>query len=75
MSAASPSVESLVRLLIWVGGVAATVVGSWASSKIHVYQESRKAHLEDIKQKVFSFLSVMDLPNNMECWSLIVLRS
>ncbi|HWO39441.1 MAG TPA: hypothetical protein VNO32_62505, partial [Candidatus Acidoferrum sp.] len=57
MSAANPSVESLVRLLIWVGGAAATVVGSWASSKIHVYQESRKAHLEDIKQKVLLPLS------------------
>ncbi len=57
MSAANPSVESLVRLLIWVGGVVATVVGSWASSKIHVYQESRKAHLEDIKQKVLLPLS------------------
>jgi hypothetical protein len=57
MSVANPSVESLVRLLIWVGGVVATVVGSWASSKIHVYQESRKAHLEDIKQKVLLPLS------------------
>lgn len=57
MNAVNPSAESLVRLLIWVGGVAATVVGSWASSKIHVYQESRKAHLDDIKQKVLLPLS------------------
>ena len=28
------------------------MVGSWISNKIHVYQENRKAHLEDIKSKV-----------------------
>jgi hypothetical protein len=67
MFAVSPSVESLVRLLIYVGGAATTLVGSWASSKIHVYQESRKAHLEDIKQKVCS-PSVMDLPKNTDYW-------
>jgi hypothetical protein len=56
MYALNPSAESLVRVLIWVGGVAATVAGS-SASKIHVYQESRKAHLEDIKQKVLLPLS------------------
>ena len=35
-----------------VAGVASTVFGSWINSRIHIYQESRKAHLEDIKQKV-----------------------
>jgi hypothetical protein len=54
MPAFIPSPKSL---LIYVGGVATTVVGSWASSKIHVYQESRKAHLDDIKQKVLIPLS------------------
>lgn len=57
MTAANPSPESLVRLLIYVGGVATTVIGSWASSKIHVYHENKKAHLEDIKQKVLNPLS------------------
>jgi hypothetical protein len=51
-----PSHEALVRLLFAVGGVvtgvASTVAGSWISSKIHVYHENRKAHLEEIKQKV-----------------------
>jgi hypothetical protein len=52
MTSVYPPVESLVRILIYVGGVATTVVGSWVSSKIHAYHENRKAHLEEIKQKV-----------------------
>jgi hypothetical protein len=56
VTVAPPSPESLVRLLFAVGGivtgVASTVAGSWISSKIHVYHENRKAHLEDIKQSV-----------------------
>lgn len=56
MTIAIPSQESLVRLLFAVGGVvtgvASTVVGSWISSKIHVYHENRRVHLEEIKQKV-----------------------
>jgi hypothetical protein len=51
-----PSTETLVRWLIAVGGVVTgvgtTVVGSWISSRIHVYQENRKVHLDEIKQKV-----------------------
>jgi hypothetical protein len=52
----APSHESLVRLSFAVGGVvtgvASTVTGSWISSKIHVYHENRKVHLDEIKQKV-----------------------
>ena len=47
-----PSTESLFRLLAFVTGVTSTVIGSWISSKIHVYHENRKVHLEEIKQKV-----------------------
>jgi hypothetical protein len=54
----NPPVESLVRLLIYVGGVASTLVGSWVGSKIHVYHENRKAHLDDIKQKVLIPINV-----------------
>jgi hypothetical protein len=39
-------------LLIWVGGVLATIIGSWISSKFRVYDDSRKTHLDEIKQKV-----------------------
>jgi hypothetical protein len=53
----NPSAESLIRFLVYLGGVASTLVGSWVSSKIHVYHENRKVHLEDIKQKVLSPLS------------------
>src|SRR5579864_6467313 len=52
MILANPSAESLIRFLAYLGGAATTLVGSWVSSKIHVYQDNRKAHLEDIKQKV-----------------------
>jgi len=46
------SAEWLVRLLVFVGGVASTIVGSWVSSKIRVYHDNWKAHLSDIQQKV-----------------------
>jgi len=43
-------------------GVASTVVGSWISSKIHVYHENRRVHLEEIKQKVL--IPISDLVTN-----------
>jgi hypothetical protein len=54
---ATPSAKSLITLLAWVGGVVSTIVGSWISSKIHVYHESRRSHLEDIKEKALIPLS------------------
>ena len=39
-------------LLAWIGGAASTVAGSWFTNKIHLYYESRRAHLEDIKTNV-----------------------
>ena len=57
MTVVNPSAESLIRFLAYLGGVASTLVGSWVSSKIHVYQENKKAHLEDVKQKVLIPLS------------------
>jgi hypothetical protein len=43
-----------VGVLIWVGGIAATIFGSWVASKIHVYHEAKRAHYEDIKQRVLN---------------------
>lgn len=61
MNVPSLSTEALLRWLYAVGGlvtgVASTVIGSWVSSKIHVYHDSRNAHLEDIKQKILIPLS------------------
>lgn len=39
-------------LLGWIGGVATTVGGSWLSSKIHVYHEAKKVHLEALRDQV-----------------------
>jgi hypothetical protein len=44
--------EWLVRVLFGIGGVLATIVGSWITSKIRVYHDNRKAHLEDLKEQV-----------------------
>jgi hypothetical protein len=50
------TIERLMRVLIAVGafvtGVASTVVGSWISSRIHVYEEHRRVHLEALRDKV-----------------------
>jgi hypothetical protein len=45
-------IEWLVRLLAFIGGVVSTVVGSWISSKIRVYHDNRKAHRDELKEKV-----------------------
>jgi hypothetical protein len=45
-------VEWLFRLLAFIGGVVSTVVGSWVSSKIHVFHENRRAHRDELKAKV-----------------------
>jgi hypothetical protein len=44
--------EWAIRLLIYVGGVATTIAGSWIASKIHVYHDNRRLHHEDLKEKV-----------------------
>jgi hypothetical protein len=44
----------LVQLLVWIGGVATTVAGAWIASKIRIYHDARKAHHEDLKQKVLA---------------------
>lgn len=53
-AAQSATSEWYIRLLIYIGGVLSTVAGSWVSSKIHVYHDSRKTHLEDIKLNVLA---------------------
>lgn len=47
-------VEWLVRLLFLLAGSIGTAIGSWVASKIRVYDDSRKAHLDDIKDKVLT---------------------
>jgi hypothetical protein len=44
--------ERLVRLLVWIGGVVATAIGAWVTSKIRVYQDHKNAHHEELKKKV-----------------------
>lgn len=44
--------EWAIRLLIYVGGIATTVSGSWIASKIRVYHDNRNSHRDDLKQKV-----------------------
>ena len=45
------AVHSL-QLLIWVVGVATTIVGSWIASKIRVYHDDLKSHHKELKDKV-----------------------
>lgn len=51
------SLEQAIRFLLYLGGVVSTLVGSLISSKIRIYHDNRKSHLEDIKQKVLVPLS------------------
>jgi hypothetical protein len=45
-------VQWSVKLLLYVSGVASTIVGSWVSSKIRLYHDARNAHRDELKQKV-----------------------
>jgi len=49
-----PSYQQLTGLLIWIGGVLATIIGSWIASKIRIYHDSKRGHHEDLKAKVLS---------------------
>lgn len=49
-----PSYQQLTGLLIWIGGVLATIIGSWIASKIRVYHDERKAHRDDLKNQVLT---------------------
>ena len=39
-------------LLIWIGGVASTVAGSWLTGRIRAYQDDKQAHLVQIKEEI-----------------------
>ena len=42
----------LVQLLIWIGGVATTIAGSWIASKVRLYHDDRRSHHQELKDKV-----------------------
>jgi len=52
MSIQPQNAERLIRLLVWIGGVTATAVGAWVTSKIRVYHDHKNAHHDDLKKKV-----------------------
>src|SRR5205823_2965919 len=39
-------------LLGWIGGIAATVIGAGIINKIKIYQDERKSHRDELKQRV-----------------------
>src|SRR5260370_41258895 len=39
-------------LLGWIGGIVAAVIGSWTTNKIKIYQDERKSHRDELKQRV-----------------------
>lgn len=38
----------------WIGGVTTTAVGAWASGRFHSYEQERKEHREDLRDKVLA---------------------
>lgn len=49
-----PSYQQLAGLLIWVAGIAATIIGSWIANKIRMYHDARRSHHDDLKAKVLT---------------------
>src|SRR5258707_440400 len=46
-------IPSWIYVLIgWVGGIVAAVIGSWTTNKIKIYQDERKSHRDELKQRV-----------------------
>jgi hypothetical protein len=41
-------------LIGWIGGIVATVIGSWLASKIRVYHDSKRSHHDELKSKVLT---------------------
>jgi hypothetical protein len=39
-------------LIVWLGGIAATIAGSWIASKIRIYHDNKQSHYEDVKTQV-----------------------
>lgn len=56
MPAESNIAARSIQLLIWVGGIATTIAGSWIASKIRVYHDDRKSHHQELKDRVLSAL-------------------
>jgi hypothetical protein len=46
------SPAQVYTLLGWIGGAASTAVAALFASKVRVYEDQKKAHLEDIKERV-----------------------
>jgi len=44
--------ERLVKLAVWIGGAATTAVGALFASRIRVYEDLRKSHLDELKESV-----------------------
>ena len=42
----------LVQLLVWTGGVATTIAGSWVANKIRLYHDDRKSHHQELRENV-----------------------
>ncbi len=57
ISVAKPeNMERAVRLLFYIGGAISTFVGSWLSSKIHVYHDARNNHRDELKDRILESL-------------------
>jgi hypothetical protein len=52
MTIPSHIIERLLKVFAWIGAVATGAVAAWVATKIHAYDETRKAHLQDLKEKV-----------------------
>lgn len=52
MAQQTENTARLVQLVVWIGGVATTIAGSWVASKIRLYHDDRKSHHQELKDKV-----------------------
>ena len=48
----SQNVDLWVKLIVWIGGVLTTAGGALFASRVRVYEDHRKAHLDELKQRV-----------------------
>jgi hypothetical protein len=49
-----PATSEAAKALLWAGGVATTLIGSWITSRIRLYQDHKNAHHQELKERILA---------------------
>jgi hypothetical protein len=49
-----PPTSDAAKALLWAGGVLTTIIGSWITSRIRLYQDHKNAHHQELKDRILA---------------------